>query len=41
MEPIIRAGTEHEESDRRLVVACMLGAAPVAAVIGTLMYWLI
>jgi hypothetical protein len=41
MEPIIRARTEHEESDRRLVVVCMLGAAPLAAVIETLMYWLI
>ena len=41
MEPIISTGTEHEESDRPLVAACMLGAAPLAAVIGTLIYWLI
>ena len=41
MEPVIRVGTEHEDSDRRLLVTCMLCAAPLAAVVGTLMYWLI
>jgi hypothetical protein len=41
MDPVVRVGTKYEDNDRRLVVMCVLGAAPVAAIIGTLIYWLV
>ena len=40
MDPVIRVGTKHEDSDRRMIILCMVSAAPFAALIATLMYWL-
>ena len=40
MEPIVRAGTEHEDGDRRRLVACFIGTAPLAVLFETLMYWI-
>jgi hypothetical protein len=39
MDPVIRVGTKHEDSDRRMIILCMVGAAPFATLIA-LMYWL-
>jgi hypothetical protein len=38
MEPIIRTGTVHEQSDRRMMIICATGAAPLAAIIVGLIY---
>ena len=38
MDPVIRTDTFHEQTDRRMMIICVVGTAPLAAIIVALIY---